>query len=55
MSISFLYGSLFAVAGFSIFMAQVLTKEAWTAYRALRACIEASFGHDTSVFPDHIP
>jgi hypothetical protein len=55
MSMSFLCGSLFAVAGLALFLAQVLTVELTKAYKKLRDCIEASFGHDTSIFPDHIP
>ena len=55
MSMSFLIGFLFAVAGFTLFLAQVTTVELARLYRALQACVEASFGHDTSIFPDHTP
>ena len=55
MSMSFLCGFLFAVAGFALFLAQVSVVELARAWRALREDIETSFGHDTDIFPDHIP
>lgn len=55
MSMSFLCGSLFAVAGFSLFLAQVATVELARAWRSLQESVETSFGHDAAVFPDHTP
>lgn len=55
MSMSFLCGFLFAVAGFALFLAQVSVVELARAWRALREDVETSFGHDTDIYPDHIP
>ena len=53
MSTSFLVGLLFAVAGFALFLAQILTVELARAYRHLYATIHHHYGHDTAIFPDH--
>ena len=55
MSMPFLCGSLFAVAGLTLFLGQVATVELARAFRRLRVSIETSLGHDTNIFPDHTP
>lgn len=55
MSISFWIGASFATAGFSLFVAQVLTLELIRSYKKLKNSIEMQFGHDTSVYPDYMP
>jgi hypothetical protein len=54
MNTSFLIGVVFACAGMSLFMAQIATVELARAYRNLKSAIHDHFGHDTSVFPDHV-
>jgi hypothetical protein len=54
MNTSFLIGVVFACAGMSLFMAQIATVELARAYRSLKSAIHDHFGHDTSVFPDHV-
>jgi len=54
MSTSFLIGVMFTCTGMSLFMAQIATVELAKAYRSLKSAIHEHFGHDTSVFPDHV-
>lgn len=54
MSTSFLIGVMFTCTGMSLFMAQIATVELARAYRSLKSAIHEHFGHDTSVFPDHV-
>jgi hypothetical protein len=54
MSLSFLFGLLFACAGLSLFLAQVITVELWRAYRGLRDAINTLFQHDTDIMVDYV-
>jgi len=43
------------MAGFSLFMTQILIVEITRNYKQLKCSIENNFGHDTLVYPDYLP
>ena len=44
----------FALAGMALLMLQVLAVDTFRAMREIAREVEACFGHDTAVFPDHL-
>jgi hypothetical protein len=50
-----LAGSAFALAGFLLLTVQLAAYDSALAYRRLTKEIDAQFGHDTCIYPDHKP